>query len=299
MFDRLLKKVKDTELFYNILFIFAVAMIAFGVSFAVSMAFQIPLEIFYRKNLINGKIYYILRFYVFFCVSVIAVFTLLTRIFKKYRFITKTFWAGYQNNNAKWALIGLAFGFAANGTGVLAALANGNITLVFAKPNFPYILLAAAAVLIQSFSEELMFRGFLFQAIGKAHKPWLAIVLPALAFSAAHFFNPGISFLGKLNIFLIGIVFALGVYCFKSFWWAATFHAAWNFNQNFIFGLPNSGLFSGISVFKLKTSSDSLFYSRDFGIEQSLTALIVEIILIAAIPLLGKFLNNRRICHSE
>lgn len=299
MFSSLIKKIKQTGLFYNIFFIFAAALLAAAIGFSLFVLALPQLESLQDKNLINAKVFFILRYYVSPFIPLIIAFVLLTRIIKKYNFITKTFWFGYQNNNFKWAIIGLGFGFAANGLGVLVAVLNKNISLVFASENFLLILLASAAVLIQSFTEEMMFRGFLFQAIAKAHKPWLGIILPALIFSAAHFFNPGISTFGKINIFLIGAVFGLGAYYFKSFWWAVTFHAAWNFTQNFIFGLPNSGVFSQISVFKLKNSTDSLFYSTSFGIEQSVTALAVEILLIAAIPLIASRQKKRIIIEEK
>ena len=67
-------------------------------------------------------------------------------------------------------------------------------------------------------------------------------------------------------------------------------HTAWNYTQNIIFGLPNSGIVSSYSVFKLDAASarDGLFYSTSFGVEGSIGAnviigAVILIVLIAAL----------------
>jgi hypothetical protein len=58
-------------------------------------------------------------------------------------------------------------------------------------------------------------------------------------------------------------------------------HTAWNFTQNIIFGLPNSGSVVPYSIFMLdaSTARDSLFYNVGFGVEGTVFA---DILLIAA-----------------
>ena len=70
-----------------------------------------------------------------------------------------------------------------------------------------------------------------------------------------------------------------------SLWCAFAIHAAWNFTQNILFGLPNSGIVMPYSVFKLDaaTARDSFAYNVGFGIEGTLFA---DIILIIACLLL-------------
>jgi len=33
-------------------------------------------------------------------------------------------------------------------------------------------------------------------------------------------------------------------------WWAVGQHSAWNFTQEYLFGLPNSGMSSALAIFK-------------------------------------------------
>ena len=60
---------------------------------------------------------------------------------------------------------------------------------------------------------------------------------------------------------------------------AAAFHAAWNFTQSIFFGLPNSGIVSAYSVFRLDAASatNGPFYNVNFGVEGSAGAVLVLI----------------------
>ena len=112
----------------------------------------------------------------------------------------------------------------------------------------------------------------------------------ALVFSALHALNPGVTMMGLLQVFEIGLLFSLIVYFYDSLWTVIWAHTAWNFSQSIVFGLPNSGIVSKYSVFKLDAASarDGLFYSTSFGVEGSIGANVIigaaiVIILIAAL----------------
>ena len=66
-------------------------------------------------------------------------------------------------------------------------------------------------------------------------------------------------------------------------------HAVWNYTQNIIFGLPNSGIVSSFSVFKLdaSTAMNSFAYNVGFGIEGTVVADVVLILATAAVYLWG------------
>lgn len=59
-------------------------------------------------------------------------------------------------------------------------------------------------------------------------------------------------------------------------------HTAWNFTQNLLFGLPNSGLVSESSFLYLTESNNSLIYAATFGVEGGIVVLVIEVIWIAA-----------------
>lgn len=65
-------------------------------------------------------------------------------------------------------------------------------------------------------------------------------------------------------------------------------HTSWNFTQNIIFGLPNSGIPAAYSVFKLNpdTASNGFCYNNGFGVEGTFIAVIVIAVAIAVLYLL-------------
>jgi membrane protease YdiL (CAAX protease family) len=86
------------------------------------------------------------------------------------------------------------------------------------------------------------------------------------------------------------VFYSLFVYYFDSIWLPMAAHAAWNFTQNIIFGLPNSGMVSTFSVMKLDASLGQLtfFYDPVFGVEGSAFLLIFSIVLMIAVIVIGE-----------
>ena len=194
-------------------------------------------------------------------------------------------------NNIKGLLIGLALGFACNGSCVLMSVLLGDIHLEFSGFEFIPFILFFICVFIQSAAEELVDRWYLYQKLRRRYKaPWIAIVVNSLVFMAMHMFNPGVTFLGFAQIFIVGVIFSLFVYYYNGLWVAAAFHAAWNFTQSIFFGLPNSGIVSAYSVFRLDAASatNGLFYNVNFGVEGSVGAVVILIAVGVAI-----YLKNR------
>ena len=197
-----------------------------------------------------------------------------------------------RGNHGRGALIGLLLGFGSNALCVLISLLSGDIKLSYGGFR-PVVLLAfLLVVLIQSGSEELVDRLYLYQKLRRRYKhPIVAVLGNALAFTLMHVFNPGFTLIAGIQIFVIGVIFSLLVFWYDSLWAAITFHTAWNFTQNILFGLPNSGIVSAYSLFRLEAASarNGLFYNVDFGIEGSIGSSLILILMAAAI-----FLVNRK-----
>ena len=150
------------------------------------------------------------------------------------------------------------------------------------------------AVFVQSSAEELVCRGFLYQRLRQSYGlPAVAIIGNSLLFAILHLTNEGVTILSVLNIFIVGVLFSFMVYYMDSIWCAMSMHAMWNFTQNIIFGLPNSGIVSPYSVFRLdaSTAKDSFAYNVGFGIEGTLLADVILILACICLYLWGK--NNR------
>lgn len=191
-------------------------------------------------------------------------------------------------------LFGILAGFLLNAACVLTAWLHGDIALSWNSFQPGYFLLFFLAVLIQSAAEEFLCRGFIYQRLLRSYgKPWIAILGNSLLFGVLHLTNNGVTVLSVLNIVLIGLLFSFIVYYMDSLWCAMALHTAWNFTQNIVFGLPNSGTVSPCSVFRLEASTarNSLAYNVEFGVEGALPA---SILVAAACVAVYLCFHNRK-----
>jgi membrane protease YdiL (CAAX protease family) len=147
----------------------------------------------------------------------------------------------------------------------------------------------AGGALIAGFTEELLFRGILFRYIEKVAGSWIALALTAALFGAAHLPNPGATWFSSLAIAVEAGILLGAVYMLTRHLWAAMgLHAAWNFTQGWIFGLPVSGGHGGTGLLNGRLTGPELLTGGAFGLEASLPAVIIAtaagvIILVVAI----------------
>ncbi|MBD5089274.1 MAG: CPBP family intramembrane metalloprotease [Clostridiales bacterium] len=213
------------------------------------------------------------------------------RFTKKNRPILKILGRSAAGNTLGNFLIGIGMGFGLNGICILAAWLHKDIVLYYDTFQPVYLLIIFIAVFVQSSAEELLCRGFLYQRLMRSYKsPAVAIVGNASLFALMHLLNDGVTALSILNIFVVGILFSFMVYYMDSIWCAMAVHTAWNFTQNIIFGLPNSGMVSPYSVFRLdaSTANNSFAYNVGFGIEGTLLADVVLILACICMYLWGR-----------
>jgi CAAX protease family protein len=99
-------------------------------------------------------------------------------------------------------------------------------------------------------AEELLIRGFPFQALMHNLGPGAALLLTSIGFGLLHVFNPGATLLSTLNTVLAGVWLGMAYLRTRSLWLATALHFAWNISMGFLFGLPISGIasFSGHSL---------------------------------------------------
>lgn len=194
-----------------------------------------------------------------------------------------------RGNRLIFFLLGLLIGFSTNFICGYLALRHGDIAIDYVGFNPLGTIIVFFAVLVQSGAEELLCRGLLYQKLvrhfGNGFKP---IIISSLLFACLHLFNEGITFVSFANLILAGILPALMIYYFDSMWMCIAEHTAWNFTQNILLGLPNSGIRVPFSIFALQENSarDSFFYNVGFGIEGSAISLIVLAVVIVSMYLL-------------
>ena len=206
-----------------------------------------------------------------------------------------SFLHGKASRNLLLALCGAVFGFLMMGICIFAASVHGDLVIELSgNLQIPVFILAAIAVFIQASTEEIESRAFVF---GKMHEEgvpfvWAASV-SAFFFSYLHAANPGFGFLPLLSIFVVGLQYILCYHYFGSIWFCCTAHMMWNFTQDFIFGLPDSGKPAVVSVFSTTVKGSGFFYDPTFGIEGSVMAILANLIACGLIILIGRGLRKR------
>lgn len=179
---------------------------------------------------------------------------------------------------------GLLIGFAMFSGVVLIAWFGGGLNRIAESPSLSpltYTLLCFGW-LIQGFSEEFMFRGWIMTSAGTYHKPWTAVLLSSVLFAAAHLGNDGISILAFVNLTLYGMAAALLILRKRSIWCAGALHSVWNWAQGNFYGLSVSGMkTSPNTVLHFEqTAGKELLNGGAFGLEGGVAATIVLVVCI-------------------
>lgn len=209
---------------------------------------------------------------------------------KKNRPILQVLGRAYSGNTPRMFLLGFVIGTGLNAFCILCAWLHGDVHFTLRTFNLFGVLYILLTVFIQSSSEELLCRGFLYQRLLRKWKnPWMAIAGNAAFFAALHLLNDGVTVLSFVNIVVGGILFSFCVCFFDSMWFAMAVHTGWNFTQSILFGLPNSGVVLPYSVLKLdpSTAVNSFAYDVGFGVEGTIAANVVMICACAAMAFWG------------
>ena len=221
-------------------------------------------------NYFNNNFKFTFNIYANFCGIWIA-FILFCIIFrKKNKAILDSIKYNRTCNNFKMLMLGFLIGFVLNGFCAAVAILHGDIKLTFYKFEILNLILLFIAVFIQSSSEELIFRGFIYQRLKTRYKNIeFTIIINSILFAVLHLGNNGISAAGFIDILLSGVFFSLMFCAFDSIWLVMACHTAWNFTQNILFGLPNSGTVAKYSIFMMDVNSakSSFAFDKDFGLE--------------------------------
>ena len=201
-----------------------------------------------------------------------------------------------KKQNLKYSLLGGLAGLVMMGVCILAAVLNGNLEINKGTgAGAPLFIIALFAVLIQASTEEIESRSFVFGRMKDNGVPIkAALIISSFFFSYLHAANPGFGFLPLMSIFVVGILYALSYHYFGNLCFACMAHMMWNYTQDFIFGLPDSGKPAAASIFSSTVNGSSFFYDEVFGIEGSYMSILVNIICIVLIIVIGKKLQQKK-----
>ncbi len=138
---------------------------------------------------------------------------------------------------------------------------------------FVSFLLAAGVV-----GEELLFRGYGFQALIAAVGPYSTVLPVGVVFALLHSGNPNFTGLALANTAGFGILFGYAYLRSRDLWLPLGLHFGWNFTLP-LFGVNLSGLRMKVTGYELSWSAGRLWSGGDYGPEASILSSVVLVVL--------------------
>jgi membrane protease YdiL (CAAX protease family) len=184
---------------------------------------------------------------------------------------------------------GVAVGIVSTGGLTLVLVLSGMVSLELSPlagealrvmPRYLLLFTVAAA------AEELVFRGYILQALAEGSRRWVAAVLTSLPFAVVHLDNPDVSVVGIANIFLVGILFSVIYFQTLRLWLPIGFHLSWNWAHGWLWGFDVSGIELDHRVFIATPHGPEVMTGGGFGLEGSLATTVL--VVIVAVWLLAR-----------
>ena len=97
--------------------------------------------------------------------------------------------------------------------------------------------------LLPGITEEIIARGVLFRVVEEGVGSWAALVVSAALFGFGHAANPNATLWSSIAIAVeAGLLLGMAYAWTRSLWFCMGLHAAWNFTQGPLLGIPVSGI---------------------------------------------------------
>ena len=128
---------------------------------------------------------------------------------------------------------------------------------------------------IGAFLQELVFRIIVFRLVEELLGTWLAVVIIALLFAAAHLGNPDASMSTTAFLVLQDLLLSAAFIYTRRIWLVWGIHAGWNFLQDGVFGMPNSGVTKLPSWITPQITGPNWLTGGGFGIEATFLVTIL------------------------
>ena len=171
--------------------------------------------------------------------------------------------------------IGLGYGFALFALIVAAAALLGVYRIEGYGGTDGLLPALIASAIFPAVSEEIFFRGIVFRWIERFAGTWAGLAVSSALFGAAHLANPAATWTSTIFIAVEAGVLLGGIYMLtRNLWLPIGVHAAWNFTQGGIFGVPVSGL-PDHGIIDSTLRGPEILSGGPFGLEASVIALVV------------------------
>lgn len=151
----------------------------------------------------------------------------------------------------------------------------GSYRVTGSNPDAAWVNALLVVGLGAGIGEEIIARGVIFRIVEEGLGSWWALLISALFFGAAHIANPGATLWSSAAIAIeAGLLFGMLYHVTRSLAACMGLHAAWNFAQGTIYGIPVSGSDADGWLISSRSGPDWLSGGA-FGAEASVVALVL------------------------
>ncbi len=173
-------------------------------------------------------------------------------------------WDGFGNERAAGILTGILL------ITVMATLlwALGLLQWFPAFVELPDFVLVTVIMIVVSFAEEMVFRGYILNNLMHSMPKQAALYTSAVLFAVFHSLNPNFNLIAFINIFIAGVLLGCNYIYTRNLWFAIFFHFSWNFFQGPVLGFEVSGL-ELPTLLEQNLKGSILLTGGDFGLEAS------------------------------
>ncbi|MBU8933634.1 MAG: CPBP family intramembrane metalloprotease [candidate division Zixibacteria bacterium] len=136
---------------------------------------------------------------------------------------------------------------------------------------------------IGAFLQEMFFRGIVFRNLEELMGSWAALVVVALIFGAVHLGNENATIWTSLALIAADVFLTAAYMLTRRIWFVWGIHWGWNYLQDGVFGMPNSGITSLKSWINCSIEGPDWLTGGSFGIEASWFAIGLSILIAAVL----------------
>jgi membrane protease YdiL (CAAX protease family) len=181
--------------------------------------------------------------------------------------------------------VGFGLGGGVLGASVLLLVLTGSARWLADSGTVPEyaaaLTLSLAQFAIAAAAEEVVFRGYLFQALVQGIGTWPAVLASSLLFAWAHRGNEHVGAIALANIFLAGVMLAVVYLRTRSLWAATAVHLGWNWMMSAALDFPVSGLQLDTPLYDAREVGADWWTGGAFGPEAGLAATLVLLVATA------------------
>ncbi len=240
-------------------------------------------------NIYEEGVYVLIAFQAIVLTGVTGLTVMFARHIDRRDLITLGFGKFRRNKDL---LLGLALGFAVISLGFAILYISGKLEIRHIDPDFSFLAGSVVLCVLISWMEEISFRGYILNNFLESFSPLAGLLVSSLLFAGFHMFNPGMSFVPFLNLFLAGILLGIVFIYTRTIWYALSLHFSWNFFQGPVFGFRVSGIDMG-GLIRQEVKGDELITGGGFGFEGSILCSLIIILCIFALNRYFSRMSNR------